>query len=46
MCGLCGTKHAPGEPHRARNAGNFNARTGLSGPARVGGGYIAPKDSS
>ena len=23
MCGLCGTKHAPGEPHRAMNASFF-----------------------
>ena len=45
MCGLCGTKHAPGEPHRARNAASFNVRTGKAGPARVGGGYIGPHDS-
>mgnify|MGYP001030163572 FL=1 len=23
MCGLCGTKHAPGEPHKAMNASFF-----------------------
>lgn len=45
MCGLCGTKHAPGEPHKARNAASFNVRTGKAGPARVGGGYVAPADS-
>ena len=45
MCGLCGTKHAPGEPHRAWNAAAFNVRTGQAGPARVGGGYVAPQDS-
>lgn len=46
LCGLCGTKHAPGEPHRAKNAASFNVRTGKAGPARVGGGYVGPQDSS
>ena len=46
MCGLCGAKHAPGEPHRAQKAAHFNQRTGRTGIARVGGGYVAPRDSS
>jgi|TARA_B110000305_G_C18927731_1_gene398094 hypothetical protein len=28
MCGLCGTRHAVGEPHKAKNAAGFNSRTG------------------
>ena len=41
MCGLCGTRHAVGEPHRARNAAGFNGRTGQvkGGWIRAGGGY-------
>jgi len=35
ICGLCGAKHAPGEPHRARNAATFNFKSGLSkGPPK------------
>lgn len=39
MCGLCGTKHAPGEPHKAMNASFFQ---GKPGKKRIIGGYIAP----
>ena len=39
MCGLCGTKHAPGEPHKAMNASFFNGKTGKT---KITGGYIAP----
>lgn len=46
MCGLCGAKHAPGEPHRAQRAADFNHKTGRTGVARVGGGYEVPQDSS
>jgi hypothetical protein len=30
MCGICASKHAPGEPHQVRNASNFNVQTGQS----------------
>lgn len=46
MCGLCGAKHAPGEPHRSHKASHFNHKTGKLGVARVGGGYLQPKDAS
>ena len=46
LCGLCGAVHGPGEPHAAKQASNFNAKNGKMGVARIGGGYIAPMDSS
>ena len=39
MCGLCGTKHAPGEPHKAMNASFFQGKITSK---RIIGGYIAP----
>ena len=30
MCGICGTVHAPGEPHKSRNASTYNPKTGNS----------------
>ena len=41
MCGLCGTRHAPGEPHQARKASQFNSKK-MGGVFRVGGGYTNP----
>jgi hypothetical protein len=35
LCGLCGTKHAPGEAHRSKKVGGFKENF-----KRVGGGYI------
>jgi len=32
ICGLCGAMHAPGEPHKARNAASFNFKSGQSRP--------------
>ena len=46
LCGLCGSVHSPGQPHATKNAADFNLKTGRNGVARVGGGYIAPKDSA
>ena len=46
LCGLCGSVHSPGQPHATKNASDFNIKTGKHGVARVGGGYIAPKDSA
>lgn len=40
ICGLCGVKHLPGEPHRARNAATFNYKSGFSRPPK------APKRSN
>jgi hypothetical protein len=40
MCGLCGTKHAPGEPHVSKQASQFNGKIGRN--ARINGGYMAP----
>lgn len=40
MCGLCGSKHAPGEPHKSKQASQFNGKTGRL--AKIKGGYIAP----
>lgn len=35
ICGLCGAKHAPGEPHKTRNAATFNFKSGMSRPPKV-----------
>jgi len=43
---LCGSLHAPGEPHVAKSAALFNEKTGRVGVARVGGGYLHPRDKS
>jgi hypothetical protein len=40
MCGLCGSKHAPGEPHRAKQASQFSTRRGVA-KVGFGGGYVA-----
>ena len=46
LCGLCGSLHAPGEPHLAKSAALFNEKNGRVGVARVGGGYLHPRDQS
>ena len=30
LCGICGSIHAPGEPHKMRKASQFNSKTGHS----------------
>ena len=35
ICGLCGAKHAPGEPHRTRNAATFNFKSGFSRAPKI-----------
>ena len=46
MCGLCGSKHAPGEPHRAKQASSFNTRAAKAGITRVGGGFLQMKSET
>ncbi len=43
---MCGSLHAPGEPHTANSAAMFNEKNGRVGVARVGGGYLHPRDQS
>ena len=49
MCGICGTVHAPGEPHKSRNASTYNPKTGnskLKVPSFLGDRLINTETSS